>query len=147
MKKSTIKVLFAISVVIILGLVTFLALKPLLKRRRRKVSTRSDIYIEPVSRPHIFRKPINYPTRGYPSAYEKIGIMYNEGGDRYPLFGRQKYPGSTQYEYYFMDDTRNHNKVELEYEKELFDGDTLTSNLLVGDYKVELYDKATLRYI
>lgn len=139
------KVLITVGVVVIIGLLVMVLLKPRLKKRL--VKTHSDIYLEPVSRQHVFRKPINYPTRGFPSAYEKIGILYNQSGERYPLFGRQKYPGSTQYEYYFQDDTRNQNKIELEYEKELYDDDTITSNLLTGDFKVELYDKATLRYI
>ena len=43
---------------------------------------------------------INIPTRGYPDNYQNLGIMVRKNDERIlKLFGRQKFPGSSQYEY------------------------------------------------
>lgn len=94
--------------------------------------------------------PINIETRGKIPNYEQVGFVFNEDNDlRLPLFGRQKYIGSNQYEYYVQDESRNHIKIPLDIkgDKELFDEEEITINSYEGNYKISLYDREKLRYI
>lgn len=82
------------------------------------------------------------------SNYQMIGFVYT-GNDRYPLYGRYKYPGRTdKYEYYIIDETRNKLKIPFKSrnDNELFDGDTIVIPELGGSYTVKIYEYETLRY-
>ena len=78
-------------------------------------------------------------------------LLRNNTETAFNLFGRQKYPGSNQYEYYAQG-TMDYNSVKLplhNYNKELFDDDEVKipgTNEERGVFKVKLYKFDTPRY-
>jgi hypothetical protein len=74
------------------------------------------------------------PTRGHPTGFRRMGYLTNleaDNTDQYKfliLMGRQKYRGSSQYEYYIVSSSKESNiKIDLENQKkELTTDDTLT---------------------
>ena len=107
--------------------------------------------------------PINIPSRGYSSDYQRVGALIGNGNDKnkqiLPLFGMQTYPGSRQWQYYTTTDTYNSVKLEV-FNKgkncqndygccEIYDGDNVTINGYDGNFKANLYnyDKPMPRYI
>lgn len=95
--------------------------------------------------------PINIPTQGEPTSFQKIGVLTNNSNDpdnaRLPLFGRPKYPGSNDYDYYVMDGSRNGNKIAIETKKELDTDDEIEVPSFNGSYKVNLYSYDQPKYI
>ena len=98
--------------------------------------------------------PINTPTRGETPIFQKIGVLtqidssIDPDNTRLPLYGRPKYPGSNDYEYYIMDGSRNANKVALDVKKRQLDNnDQLLVPGFNGIYKVTLYTYDAPRYI
>jgi hypothetical protein len=97
---------------------------------------------------------INIPTRGYPENYQLMGILLRDNTETaYKLFGRQKFPGSSQYEYY-VQATMHNNDVKLPIaingDKEIMDGQNLKlpgMDQSKGDFKVQLYNFDAPRYI
>lgn len=101
--------------------------------------------------------PLVPPERAYPSGrfnqpmnndYQQLGFIYNDH-DRYPLYGRPKYRGKTdKYEYYIIDETRNRLKIPYKSrnDNELYDGDTITVDILKGSFMVKIYDYDNIRY-
>ena len=100
-----------------------------------------------------------YPTRGYPDNYHLLGTLisidnnkdYNkleQDNQIINLFGRQKYPGSSEYEYYTMLSTGNNNtKIPLKDQiRELFTDDEVFIKELNKTYKVNLYPNEELKY-
>ena len=97
---------------------------------------------------------INVPTRGEPPIFQKIGVLLksDSSGDtdnaRLPLFGRPKYPGSNDYDYYVMDGSRNSNKIAIEIKKKQLDNnDQINVSGFNGVYSVSLYQYDQPRYI
>ena len=96
---------------------------------------------------------INIPTRGYPDNYQLMGVLLRDNTETaFNLFGRQKYPGSNQYEYYAQG-TMYNNHVKLPINKkddrELYDGDEVNipgTDSTKGLFKVKLYDLDVPRY-
>ena len=83
----------------------------------------------------------NVPTRGFPCPYSKLGIL--KGVSNYPLFGRQRFPGSQEWEYYTEDNSRHMNKIPIPrkgYKFELYNHDTVHVPG-VGSCEVELYPR------
>lgn len=74
------------------------------------------------------------PTRGHPTGFRRMGYLTNleaNNTDQYKfliLMGRQKYRGSSQYEYYVVSSSKESNiKIDLENQKkELNTDDTLS---------------------
>lgn len=63
------------------------------------------------------------------------------------LFGRQTYPGSSEYEYYTMISTGNTmTKIPIKQQRELFNDDSVYIKELKSDYKVNLYPNEALKY-
>lgn len=101
--------------------------------------------------------PIVAPQRIYPGGnfnvpsyddYQLIGFVYNST-DRYPLFGRHKYPGrSDRWEYYIIDESRNRLKIpfKTKNDNELYSGDTISIPTLPGTFQAEIYEYETFRY-
>ena len=100
-----------------------------------------------------------YPTRGYPDNYHLLGTLisidnnkdYNkleQDNQIINLFGRQKYPGSSEYEYYTMISTGNINtNIQLKDQiRELFTDDEVFIKELHKTYKVNLYPNEELKY-
>lgn len=106
-----------------------------------------------IQHPINLRRKINIPTRGYPDNYQVVGLLVGKKGKQMlNLFGRQKYPGSSQWEYYAMGNDRTSFPVKLPIEvrgdKELYDKDTIKLNYMNNKkFKVKLYDYNTPRYI
>jgi hypothetical protein len=83
--------------------------------------------------------------------YQQLGFVYKDNSDseRYPLFGRPKYPGKTdKYEYYLIDETRNRLKIPFksQNDNEIYDGDIINAGVLGPDFKVQIYDYDNIRY-
>lgn len=105
--------------------------------------------------------PINIPTRGYSSGYQQIGALIGKGNDKnkqiLPLYGMQTYPGSSQWQYYTSTDTYNSVKLPVmnkgkncqnEYGcSEIYDGDLVNIDGYNGDFKANIYNIDTPRYI
>ena len=99
-------------------------------------------------------RSINIPTRGFPENYQLKGLLLRDNTETaYNLFGRQKFPGSTQYEYYIIANMdRNHVKIPLKMngDKEIEDGKSINvpgTNQNNGSFIVKLYDYNVPRYI
>lgn len=99
-------------------------------------------------------RSINIPTRGFPEDYQLKGLLLRDNTETaYNLFGRQKFPGSSQYEYYIIANMdRNHVKIPLKIngDKEIEDGQSINvpgTNQNNGSFTVKLYDYDVPRYI
>jgi hypothetical protein len=99
-------------------------------------------------------RSINIPTRGFPENYQLKGLLLRDNTETaYNLFGRQKFPGSSQYEYYIIANMdRNHVKIPLKIngDKEIEEGQTINvpgTNQNNGSFTVKLYDYDLPRYI
>lgn len=109
----------------------------------------------PVNRIERLLNPLSQPEREYVNRLgsrnngnQMIGFLYNES-ERYPLFGRPKYPGRTEkWEYYLIDDSRNKLKIPFKTrnDEEISEGDDVYIRHLDKTYKVELYDYQESRY-
>jgi ribosomal protein L34E len=97
---------------------------------------------------------INIPTRGYPDDYHNIGMLVRKNDEKVlKLFGRQKFPGSNQWEYYVIGNDPNglNNKIPLSIpgNKELFSNDTIAVPWLdqsKGKFELKLFDYDAPRY-
>ena len=94
---------------------------------------------------------INLPTRGYPDNYQNLGLLVRKVDERIlKLFGRQRFPGSSQWEYYTVD-SYNMQKVPLKIEgmKELSNNDVVPVPWLdqgKGKFEVKIFDYDVPRY-
>jgi hypothetical protein len=101
------------------------------------------------------KNQINFPSRGYPDEYSLIGNIYRDETETiYELFGRQKYPGSMQYEYYVIGSDNKNFKVKIPIkvygDKELENDQIINipgTNSNKGSFKVKLFNYDTPRYI
>ena len=62
------------------------------------------------------RMAINVPTRGEPPEYQQVGILTGESGDENtikPLYGRQTYRGSNQWNYFTSLDSQLATKIPV----------------------------------
>lgn len=104
-----------------------------------------DAYSDPLTAPtrrlprHIYptRKSDfieEVPTRGYPDSYHYYGVLRRESDNKFvKLFGRQIYPGSSQYEYYIEtveSDLAVKIPLEINNGREIFDGDEIDIEVL-----------------
>jgi hypothetical protein len=123
--------------------------------------TLADPLSEPRRRPpryimdNIVTSPhFNVPTRGYPDTYSKQGYLLDEtlqNSDSIKilnLFGRQKYPGSNNYDYYVIANMGgNEMKLPLEKQKrELYGGEMVTVPVINKEYKVVIDNQMDLSY-
>jgi hypothetical protein len=86
---------------------------------------RDDYYVPPQL---IYPREFGLYTRGAPGIFRKMGYLKNLNSTEYKfltLMGRQKYQGSTQYEYYVTSTDKDSSiKFYLDnYKRELYDGD------------------------
>jgi hypothetical protein len=97
----------------------------------------------------------NFPTRGYSDQYSQFGYLVdkkskiNDDNKMMKLFGRQKYPNSTEYQYYIMiNNGCQQDKYFLKkYNKELYSGDKVYVSPLGRKYKVKLLDQQDFAYL
>lgn len=99
--------------------------------------------------------PLVAPERRYEGTnmgspgYQMIGYIYGTDNDRYPLFGKYKYPGRTEkWEYYIMDETRNKLKIPFKSvnDNEITDGETVNIPTLGNGFTAKIYEYEQLRY-
>lgn len=105
----------------------------------------------------LIKNVLSGPTRIYPGGrldvpayddYQLIGFLFNTS-QRFPLYGRPRYPGKTdKYEYYLVDESRNKLKIPITTKNynELYDGDSITIPELEMTLTVKLYEFEKLRY-
>lgn len=89
------------------------------------------------------RKFFGERVRGEPDNPRWMGLLISEDNEQtnkiIKLFGRQKYPKSSQYEYYAMINVDyDQIKLSLNNTKELYDGDNVEIPELSKKYKVKL---------
>lgn len=112
---------------------------------------------------HNCQVPINIPTRGYNTNYKQIGILHSKNkknGNNHkilPLFGRQKYPGSTKWQYYTNTDGFNTLPIPIIFKgkkcmeefgcEELSEGDTVRVPAYGQAFRVTLYGNEAPTYI
>jgi hypothetical protein len=97
---------------------------------------------------------INIPTRGLPDNYSPMGVLVRKDDEKVlQLYGRQKYPGSNEWEYYVMgnDPSSFPNKMPIQRKnkREIMDKDKIKIHWLdpsKGDFEVNLYDYDVPRY-
>lgn len=90
-------------------------------------------------------------TRGDPDNYQLLGILYNDELNKtYQLFGRQTYPGSPQYEYYYRG--RDAGGLDFKFPlatqngKEIYDNDVLSLPTDNNNFTVKIYPNDLPRY-
>ncbi len=108
-------------------------------------TTRVDRYL---LGPIQYRRMFNFPVNGYPDNPRWLGLLISNDDSKddtkdinkiLKLFGRQRYPGSGQYEYYTMINVGlDQIKVHIHRKKELYDDDEVTVKELNRKYKVQL---------
>lgn len=97
---------------------------------------------------------INIPSRGLPDNYQALGAIVRKSDEKVlQLFGRQKYPGSNQWEYYATGaDTYgfpNKMPIKIRGDREIEHNRKITIDWLdksKGDFEVHLYNYDTPRY-
>ena len=97
---------------------------------------------------------INIPSRGLPDNYQTVGTLVRKADEKIlQLFGRQKYAGSNQWEYYVSGMDRygfpNKMPIKVKGDRELTDKDKIQLDWLdksKGDFEINLYDFDIPRY-
>jgi len=110
--------------------------------------------------PPIRGVPINIRTRGSPTEYQQMGILTNTSNpdDVRPLYGRQTYRGSNQWNYYSSLDSNLSTKIPIFKAtnkctdergcQEINDGDNVTiGNISTTQYTFTKYSNDDYRYI
>jgi hypothetical protein len=99
------------------------------------------------------RNMINFPTRGLPDNYHQVGLLFrNNTETAFKLFGRQKFPGSNQWEY-FVQAVMSNNDVKIPItirgDREIENGQVIVvpgTDNSKGGFKVKLYNYDLPRY-
>jgi hypothetical protein len=125
-----------------------------LKIRDEKVF--NDVFSPPERRQPkhaYFNRNVNIPTRGEPDNYQLIGVVFKKNNLNhdiaYNLFGRQKFLGSNQYEYYIAGNMNNTNikiPIKIKGDREIEDNQTINIPEINSTFNVKLYDYDSPRY-
>jgi len=127
-------------------------------------SDEEDLYEEPIrhydSRYYPREKMnINVPTRGEPPEYQQVGILKGEGGEDNikPLYGRQTYRGSNQWNYFTSLDSHLSTKVPVYQDNndctdergcsEIYKNDNVQFGENGTTYSASIYNTKAPRYI
>jgi hypothetical protein len=119
--------------------------------------TKEQIFYSPFTRPEklddysappLSLRPI--ATRGPPSSFNYVGNAIGPDRSIVKLFGRPKYRGSTEFEYYALYPNNNDvTKIPLDnIKKEIFEGDQIKIPFLSGDdpYTVNIFKDRSFEY-
>ena len=112
------------------------------------------------SRYHTRRRMrVNVPTRGEPPAYQQVGLLTDTENPENikPLYGRQTYRGSNQWNYFTSLDSHLATKIPVQLSdhdctdergcKEIYKGDLLNIGDPGNEYKANIYQTHAPRYI
>jgi hypothetical protein len=119
-----------------------------------------DTVYDPLSPPERRVEADQYPypmvvfnekTRGEPDNYQLVGLLYNSDKNKnYQLYGRRKYPGAYEWEYYLQANDAGGLTVKmpigLKEQAELYDGQQLTIPYDNVPYNVTIYNFDQPRY-
>jgi hypothetical protein len=139
-----------------------------LEDRFTKPERRVPEYIYPYE---FVKKSLNIPTRGYPENFSQFGIVIRDGYDHntvintntnkhighsfeqvYRLYGRQVYPGSSQYEYYIQGSINDNSMkipIKVKGDKEFMNNDIIHipgTSPDKGEFRVNLFKLDIPRY-
>lgn len=104
-------------------------------------------------------RQINVPTRGEPPSYQQVGILTgtDDPENIKPLYGRQTYRGSGQWNYFTSLDSHLATKIPIQLGekdctdemgcKEIYKNDTLSIGDPDNQYKANIYQTHAPRYI
>ena len=104
------------------------------------------------------RVDINIPTRGEPPEYQQVGLLTGEGTENIkPLYGRQTYRGSNQWNYFTSLDSHLATKIPVYMDgqdctdergcKELSKGENVNMGEDGTNYSASIFNNKTIRYI
>jgi len=104
------------------------------------------------------RVDINVPTRGEPPEYQQVGLLTGEGTENIkPLYGRQTYRGSNQWNYFTSLDSHLSTKIPVYMGgqdctdergcKELNKGENVNMGEDGTNYSASIFNNKTIRYI
>lgn len=127
--------------------------------KKRDESVLYDDFFPPERRvpshqyPNAIKNNINIPTRGLPDKYQLLGVASRNNTETvFNLFGRQKFPGSNQYEYY-VQSTNNNSMykipISIKGDKEIEDNMMIhidTMDHSKGAFTIKLYNYDAPRY-
>jgi hypothetical protein len=107
-----------------------------------------------VIRPIIGNPHFNYPTRGYYDSFSLMGYLINNNQQTtdnkiLKLFGREKYPNSSQNEYYVIINNGYNDQIKYSlenYTKELYNKDSVYVDILKSNYTVNLLKNKSFEY-
>lgn len=130
------------------------------KLKKRDILSTKSMFHPPEKRvsyhnyPENLKPQINIPTRGYPDSYQQLGTLIRKQDEKMlKLFGRRKYPGSNQWEYYVigMDSSGMDTKMPLKIngDKEISDNEVVNIPWLdnsKGSFQVKIFDNDVPRY-
>ncbi len=161
MKKDTLIILLGLSIVIIFIIIDN-------KKDFNIKIMNNDSEEEPSDEPKRYydskyttRKQmrINVPTRGEPPSYQQVGILTDTDNPENikPLYGRQTYRGSGQWNYFTSLDSHLATKIPIELDnndctsergcKEIYKNDTLNIGSSENEYVANIYQTYAPRYI
>jgi len=122
--------------------------------RRYDYRTLTDPMVPPYKRDDYNLPVLPIPTRGFPAPFKKMGTLVSKTTNKDPykflfLMGRQKYPGSSHYDYYATEKGSEGNgtlKFDLPHlHKELYTGDKIKIHQL-EDTEYEINVDRTVNY-
>ena len=101
---------------------------------------------------------INVPTRGEPPEYQQVGLLTGEGTENIkPLYGRQTYRGSNQWNYFTSLDSHLATKIPVYMDgqdctdergcKELNKGENVNMGEGGTNYSASIFNNKTIRYL
>ena len=100
--------------------------------------------------------PINIKTRGYGGDYQQMGVLYS-GETRLPLYGRQTYQGSNQWNYYTSTDSNQSIKLPINKSNakctdergcpEISNGESVSVSTYKTAFTCEIFSNDEPRYI
>ena len=121
------------------------------KKKNNIFQQRIHNKLTPPYKSNVSHIPINIPTRGEIPPFQQIGYIYdpnnNNDSQRFPLMSRPKWRGSTLYESYIIDGSRNSIKIPLSYNKQIQNKQSISIDSLPGNFIAHIYDYDLPRYI
>lgn len=135
--------------------------REVIKIQESPKNTRADTYyrrifdvLSPPERDYTPQYPNEHQSGDALPSYQQVGFVFRDesdpnydpnGQNRFALFGRPRFYGAREFEYYVMND--NGIKFSLgDRMKELYEGDTVNIDSYTGSFKVVVYQTQDARY-